>query len=88
MSSAKKFRFEKLTGGPWGTFAHVEACRKATELLGTAARATACLLATLNVESMLAEVMDTRRKSKGRERSSILQKLNPEDELFLALGKT
>ncbi len=44
-----------LTGGPWGTFDHVEAWRNATELLGAAARMAACLLATLTVESILAE---------------------------------
>jgi hypothetical protein len=55
MCHGVKQSFERLTGGPWGTLAQVEACLKAIELFGAAARATAFLLATLTVESILAQ---------------------------------
>lgn len=48
-----------LTGGPWGTFAQVEAtveaCRRAMELCATPLRAIDCLAARRTEESMFAD---------------------------------
>lgn len=43
----------QLTGGPWGTLAHVEAWRAAIELLAATDRVAAWREATLMVDNML-----------------------------------